>query len=352
MTSPSSVLILGARGRFGSAAVRAFAMAGWQVHAQARPGAEGEAMAGVQWVYAAPDDTQALAHAARDAQVVVQALSPEYTHKAWRTQVPRFTQAAIDISRELGATLMLPGNIYNFGAGMPAQLREDTPQQPTTFKGQLRVASEQMIKAATRDGRMKAVVIRGGDFFGSGKGSWLDLSIAKDLSRGRVSYPNALHTPTAWAYLPDMACSFVGVAEQRERLAAFETMHFAGYSVTGQQWVDVLTDVAREQGVLPVGGKLKVSLVPWPLLRLMGLLVPTLAALCEMRYLWTTPHALVNTRMTGLIGAEPHTPFAQAVRAALADLDLPVSAAGSEHRQPLASKKRQQPDSKKRQQPA
>ena len=41
-----------------------------------------------------------------------------------------------------------------------------------------------------------------------------------------------------------------------------------------------------------------------------------------MRYLWTTPHALDNARLRALIGDEPHTPFDQAVRHALADLGL------------------------------
>jgi len=44
--------------------------------------------------------------------------------------------------------------------------------------------------------------------------------------------------------------------------------------------------------------------------------------LCEMRYLWRTPHALVNTRMKELIGDEPHTPLDDAVRDALGGLGL------------------------------
>jgi hypothetical protein len=39
-----------------------------------------------------------------------------------------------------------------------------------------------------------------------------------------------------------------------------------------------------------------------------------------MRYLWVTPHALDNTRLTGLIGPEPHTPLALAAQTALVDL--------------------------------
>ncbi len=329
MTTAPTVLILGARGRFGQAAARAFAAAGWQVVAQMRPGAAALPIAEVRWTEARPDDSAALAAAAPGAAVVVQALSPLYTHRAWRREVPRLTQAAIAITRELRATLMLPASVYNFGRELPAQLREDTPQVADTVKGGLRIESEARIRRATADGDMKAVVIRAGDFFGSGNGSWLDLAMAKDLQRGRFSYPGPLDLPHAWAYLPDLAQGFVRVAQARERLPAFETLHFAGHTQAGRDWLDALTDVAWDNGWLSAGGRLKVGSLPWPLLRALGLVVPTFEALAEMRYLWRRPHQLVDTRMQALVGPAPHTPFQQAVRSAIADLGLAPAGSGA-----------------------
>lgn len=322
MTQPSIVLILGARGRFGLAAARAFAQAGWQVHAQLRPGAVGPEIAGVQWLAAEPGDTVRLAAAARGASVVVQGLSPVYTHKAWRRDLPGLTQAAIDVARALEATLMLPASVYNFGETMPAQLREDTVQAASTLKGRLRMDSEAQVRAATQDGRMKAVVIRGGDFFGSGTGSWLDEVMLKDIHRGKLTYPGPLNVPTAWAYLPDMARSFVEVAQQRHRLPTFETLHFAGYSLTGQDWADALGAIAREYGWLPFGGSLQSVSLSWWMMRALGLVLPRVAALCEMRYQWHTPHTLVNTRMAAITGVEPRTPFPEALRTSMAELGL------------------------------
>jgi nucleoside-diphosphate-sugar epimerase len=325
MPSTSSVLILGARGRFGLAATRAFAQAGWKVYAQVRPGGRGPAIAGVQWLAAQPGDAAALAAAANGAEVVVQGLSPVYTHKAWAADMPGLTQAAIDVSRTLVATLMLPASVYNFGESMPPVLHENTPQLPTTFKGRMRVASEQQIREATQDGRMKAVVIRAGDFFGSSTGSWLDLVMAKELRRGKLTYPGALDVPTTWAYLPDMARTFVRIAEQRHRLPAFETLHFGGYQLTGQDWAETIADIAWEQGWLKADGRLRTSSLSWTLMRALGLFMPTVAALYEMRYLWRTPYALANARLEALIGEEPRTPFPQALRAALDELGMLAS---------------------------
>jgi nucleoside-diphosphate-sugar epimerase len=326
MQPPSTVLVLGARGRFGSAAVDAFAAAGWQVLAQCRPGRAGAARPGVHWLPLPAGDTGALAAAATGADVVVHGLSPAYTHRAWRTGVPRLTQAAIDLARALQATLMLPASVYNFGDGMPARLLEGTPQAPTTFKGRMRIASEAMVRAATQDGGLRAVVIRAGDFFGSGSGAWFDRVMASGLPGGRFTYPGTMDVPTAWAFLPDLAQAFVQVARVREALEPWEVLHFAGHTCTGADWAEALQREAHARGWLAPQARLRTRTLPWPLLRVAALAIPTLAALCEMRYLWRTPHALVNTRMAALAGPEPHTPFQVAVSRALDDLALAAPA--------------------------
>lgn len=322
----NTVLILGARGRLGLAAARAFAEAGWRVLGQIRPKTVPPTpTASIEWLGLDLHDTQALAQAARGASVVVHALNPLYTNKAWLSQVGPMTDAALAVARALGATLMVPGNVYNFGAALPPVLREDTPQRARTVKGGVRIAMEAQLE---RSG-VRSVVIRAGDFFGSGKGTWFDTAMVKDIRKGVFTYPGPSDVPKAWAYLPDLARTFVAVAQQRARLTQFEVFHFAGYRITGQRWLDVLTPLARAQGWVKPGAALKLGRLPWGLIRVGALVLPTWAALQEMRYLWTTPHSLANDKLTALIGPEPHTPLAQAAQAALADLGLVAAAASS-----------------------
>lgn len=322
MTTPSTVLILGARGRLGGAVARAFSRAGWRVMGQTRPGGAFWDPSGMEAVALDPADTEALTLHARHASVVVHALNPAYTQKAWCAEAPAMLDAAIHLAQTLKATLMLPGNVYNFGATMPEVLRIDTPQAATGPMGKVRVGMEQRLKAATQEGGLQAVVVRAGDYFGSGTGSWLDQAIAKDLPKGRVTWPGSLDVATPWAYLPDLAETFVQVASRRHLLAPFSQLHFAGHTVTGQQWVDVLAGVASDEGWLPSSGSLKLNTMPWALFRLLRPVVPTFAALEEMRYLWKTSHQLDNRELCSLMGAEPRTAFEDAVRRALRDLGL------------------------------
>jgi nucleoside-diphosphate-sugar epimerase len=319
----STVVVLGARGRLGLALCSAFARAGWRVLAQVRPGKPipADVPPGVQWLAVPLTDSAALVQAATGAQVVVNALSPTaYTNRAWKAEVPEFMLAAQQLATALQATLMLPGNVYAYGRRMPPLLDESTPFVADTVKGRLRESAEAQMSASAHQGGPRGIVIRAGDFFGGGSGTWLDLVMATRLRKGQLSLPGPVDLPHAWAYLPDLAQTFVRVAERREALPPFATLHFQGHTLSGRDWLAALQPIAQAQGWVAAGRSLKPKTVPWPLLRWMGLFSPTLASVCEMRYLWFTPHALDNQRLTALIGEEPHTPTEQAVNQALQGL--------------------------------
>ena len=132
----------------------------------------------------------------------------------------RFSSAALQSAGcRLNATFMLPGNVYNYGEPMPAVLAQDTVQHPTTRKGRIRCEIEALLAQRAARG-LDGVVIRAGDFFGGGTGSWLDLVITKSLGAGKLVYPGPLDRPHAWAYLPDLARAFVAAALRQQAQAA------------------------------------------------------------------------------------------------------------------------------------
>lgn len=319
-----TVLILGANGRFGGAAVAAFAAAGWRVIAQVRR-APATLPSGAEALEVPLGDAVALADAAAGAEVVVHAVNPPYDK--WDGQMLPLARQGMDVAERLGAVFMLPGNVYGFGEGMPARLTEETPQRPTTGKGRLRVALEAEMRERAEAGRFRAVVVRAGDFYGSGQGSWLDLIIAKDLAKGRLVYPGPLNLPHAWAYLPDLARAFVAVAEGSLSREApdFEVLNFGGHTLTGAELLDLLEAAAADIGAAPataLNRGWKRAGMPWPLIRLLGVFVPTLKAVAEMSYLWRIPHALDSRRLVAHAGPIPDTPPRQAVATALLDLGL------------------------------
>ena len=308
LSTRPTVLILGAAGRFGGAATTAFAQAGWRVLAQARKRL-GPLPAGAEALLMPLDDAPALARAAAGASVVVHALNPVYTR--WGTDLLPLAETGMDLAQRLGARFMLPGNVYNFGADMPPLLTEATPATAATRKGKWRCELEARMQARASQG-LRSTVIRAGDFFGSGEGSWLDLAIAKDIAKGKLVYPGPLDRPHAWAYLPDLALAFVEVASLPS-VPGCQHFHYAGHTLTGAQLLAAVERVARPLGLLPAG-PVKVGTIPWALMRWLGWAVPIWRELVEMAYLWEVPHALDGHALQAAVGPLPTTPLDEALR--------------------------------------
>lgn len=328
MSNPIA-LVLGANGRFGAAAVAAFAAAGWTVVAQARR-APVNLPPGARHLAVPLEETEALVAAAAGASVVVHAVSPVYTE--WTRELLPLARQGLDVAERLGALFMLPGNVYGYGEDMPDVLSEDTPERPTTQKGRLRVDLEAEIVSRANAGRLRAVVIRAGDFYGGGQGSWIDLVVVKSLTDGKLVYPGPLNVPHAWAYLPDLARAFVAVAERglEDSALRFETLLFTGHTLTGAELLDAVQAAATDLGAAPPavatrgwrrGG------MPWGLIRVMGLVAPMMRAIAEMAYLWRVPHRLDGTRLAARVGSLPQTPLRQALRQALVGLGFGSSTA-------------------------
>jgi nucleoside-diphosphate-sugar epimerase len=137
---------------------------------------------------------------------------------------------SIAAARAMGARILLPGTIYNYGPDVFPVLTEDSPQHPATRKGAIRVELERRLEVASRDG-VRTIVLRAGDFFGPRPGnSWFSQALAKPGRPVRsIIYPGAAGVGHAWAYLPDVAETFALLAEREESLDAFATYHFEGH---------------------------------------------------------------------------------------------------------------------------
>ncbi len=311
-TSQNSVLILGSRGRLGSALAKTFTQRGWKVVTQVRASRSPRELPEIEADARNPAAiiTQVKTLGLPQIDVVINACNPAYTK--WQTEALPLNAAAVEVARALNATLMFPGNVYNFGAAMPAELTVSTAQATETRKGRIRIEMEQQLAAASRSG-VQTIVIRAGDFFGCSSGSWFDLVIAKDLARGKIVAPGSLDVKRAWAYVPELAQTFVNVAEARAQLNRFTNIHFTGHTLALREVIDAIERVtAREY---------KLGKLPWPIIRAFSFAVPMWNEIAELQYLWERPHALIAaTEHQSLL--VPPTPLDAAIQHALSSGSL------------------------------
>ncbi len=306
----SRVLVLGAAGRFGYAAAEAFRTAGWTVVSQVRPGARKRAPPRTEVAEVDALDHAALAKEARGADVILHALNPAVTQ--WRQHALPLAYSAVVAAETAGATLIFPGNLYNYGSVVPPVIDETTPMRPTSHKGRLRVAIEDRLQEAAEERGVRVIILRAGDYFGGGRGSWFDLVIARDITKLRLTYPGPVDVMHEWAYVPDLAAALVRLAAIRDRFEPFATFGFPGHAVTGREFTQAIAKVVKN--------RLQVKRMSWWLVHALRPVIPLCRELSEIAYLWREPHRIDGDKLTAAIGDVPHTPLDAAVTRAIQDL--------------------------------
>lgn len=302
------ILVLGCAGRLGFVAAEAFRNAGWTVRGLVRPGRAKAVPRGVEAVEAVTRD-EAVA-AGRGCDVVLNAFNPVITE--WQKNATSLAYAAIAAAESNGATLLFPGSVWNFGRDMPPVLDENTQMNTTTRKGRTRIEIEQRIQEACDRG-MRAIVLRAGDYFGAGRGSWFDLVICKEIARGRLTYPGPLEVMHAWAYLPDLARAMVQLAGRRAAFPPFAAFGFPGHAVTGHQLIAAIEGATKS--------KFNIRPMSWWMIKTFGQLLAIGRELAELEYLWRIPHSISGDKLKAAIGEVPHTPLPEAVATSLRALE-------------------------------
>ncbi|HEX8612346.1 MAG TPA: NAD-dependent epimerase/dehydratase family protein [Telluria sp.] len=322
MEQMKTALVLGATGGIGGEVARAMARRGWRVLALCRNRATAPAQGGVAWIEGdAMNGAQVLA-AAQGVAVIVHAVNPP-GYRDWDKLVLPMIDNTIAAARAVGARILLPGTLYNYGSGTAQPLTEASLQQPSSRKGAIRVHMEERLREAARSG-VRALVVRAGDFFGPRAGNnWFSQGlVTPGADLARVTYPGAPGVGHAWAYLPDLADTMVRLLEHEARLDTFESVHFRGHwDSDGTRMVDALRRVSGNPD-------LKLKRLPWALLALAAPFVAVFREMREVRYLWSEAFELDNAKLVRLLGSETHTPLEAAVRATLLGLGcLPEGAA-------------------------
>jgi nucleoside-diphosphate-sugar epimerase len=277
-----TVLITGGTGRFGRHAAHAFAQAGWAVKQFDRK-------------------TGNLENAARGVDVIVNAGNPEYPD--WAAQVPEITRKTIAAAKSSGAMVIIPGNVYVFGADAPEMYGVDTPHRATNGLGRVRIAMER----AYRESGVKTVILRAGDFIDTrASGNWFDMMMVPKLDKGKFIYPGDPDTLHAWAWLPDLARAAVMLAERRDRLPVFSDVPFEGYSLTGNGLCTAISTAT--------GRAIKLNKMNWLPLIIARPFWPMARYLLEMRYAWSKPHRLSGAVLEELLPEFTATPLLHALR--------------------------------------
>lgn len=264
-----TVLILGGSGKIGSRAADAFWDAGWEVRQYDRKAGD-------------------MVKAAEGADVIVNGLNPPAYHN-WERTIPEITTQVIAAAKASGATVIIPGNIYNYG-DQPGMLDEDTPQMAHTKKGRVRVEMEE----SYREAGVQTIVLRAGNFIDpAGNGDIMSMLMMREIKKNKITAAADPKTLQAYAYVPDWGRAAVALAEKRAELAMFEDVPFPGHAFTASDLQKCLSH--------NTGRDIKISRFPWWIMTVLSPFWELAREMREMRYLHEMSHRIGSDKFNRLL---------------------------------------------------
>jgi nucleoside-diphosphate-sugar epimerase len=257
-------------------------------------------------------DAGALAQAADGAAALYNAVNPAY-HR-WATDWPPVAAALLAAAERSGAVLVTMSNLYGYGRPS-GPMTPDSPMAATDVKGRVRARMWADALAASEAGRVRVTEARASDFVGPQVP--LDQShvmrqipaLRKGSRAWVIGDPDVRRS---WGYMPDVATTLATLGTDERALG--RAWHVPSAPPRSQR--QALEDLATALGA----PQPRVSGVPWPVLRGVGLVVPFMREVAAMRHQFDQDFVVDASATTATFGIAA-TPWSE-VMAATADAAL------------------------------
>lgn len=202
----------------------------------------------------------------------------KYDLHVWQRDWPVVMDNVINACLKHGTKLVFFDNIYMYDKTAIPHMTEESPINPPSKKGKVRLQIVQAIQNAISQKGLKALIARSADFYGSGgKNDLLNVLVLDPVSKGqRMKWQSNIHKTHSFTYTPDAAkaTAILGNTDS----AYNQTWHLP---TSSQRWTGekFLTHAASLKGT-----KASYTILSPFLLSLAGLFNRTIKELVEMQY--------------------------------------------------------------------
>ncbi len=239
---------------------------------------------------------------------VYNCMNPPY-HR-WHTELPPLTDNLVAALRGQPARLVVLDNLYMFGPMDGVPMKAGEAERPSSKKGALRKRLADRLLEEGKAGALNVVIVRASDFVGPGvvqahMGERFFQRAYAGKAPECMGDPSLVHT---FSYSEDVVKTLIAAGSTDGVLG--RPWHVPNEPARSlSEWAKALSAA--------LGFSISVAAMPPLLLSFLGLFVPVMRELKEMRYQWTQPYLVDDAATRSVLGVQS-TPFEEQVAATAA----------------------------------
>jgi len=247
-------------------------------------------------------DTSQVEEAIAGSEVVYVVIGFEYKLSVWQKIWPSFMEAVIQSCKKHQAKLVFFDNVYMYARSAIPHMTEDSPLQPPSKKGQVRLQLHEMIMREVEKGQLTAVIARAADFYGpDNQNSALSVMVADNLKKGKKAQAlgdlSKVHTYT---YTPDAGKATALLGNTPDAYNQVWHLPTTKDRWSNRQWIQSIAEELKVEA--------KIQPVPRWMLHILGLFMPVLKELPEMMYQFDQDYFFDSSKFEKRFGIQATSP--------------------------------------------
>jgi nucleoside-diphosphate-sugar epimerase len=163
-----------------------------------------------------------------------------YDIRIWLEKWPRIMQNTIEACKKRNARLLFFDNVYMYGK-VDGPMTEETPMNPSSSKGEIRVRLAEMLLSEAKSGNIKALIARAADFYGpyADKTSLPFVFIFKRLADGKKAQVLvSAKTKHSYTYTGDCGRALYMLASSEDAFGQVWHLPTARPPLTGEEFIE------------------------------------------------------------------------------------------------------------------
>jgi nucleoside-diphosphate-sugar epimerase len=243
---------------------------------------------------------QDIIDASENVDVIFQTANIPYPE--WQNKLVPFIENILKAADIQKTKLVMVDNIYAYGRSTDAKVTENTPKQPHTKKGKIRLQVEQLVKQSN----VATIIAHFPDFYGpNAENTVLHYTLKDAVQHKKAMFVGNQKIAREFIYTPDGAKAVVNLSMhdnaygQNYNIPAFDV-------ITGEEIVQIIRELS--------GYDKPVRTVSKNLIRLLGIFNANMREVVEMFYLNEEPVVLDGTKYEDSIGPLPSTSYREGLK--------------------------------------